>query len=285
MNDRRVERVRMPRSEEELSRIVEEGRPVLFEDAMAGWPCVARWTPEYLRERAGHREIVATRSDGPLFRGNPETGHYTPDVLERMTFGELLDRIAHTSPTGTRWYLHRTSVFDSLPELVEDIAVPSIVADAPFKAVLLWMGPKASITQLHHDFTDNFFAMVHGRKRVLLLPPAHDASRFPLAPLGGRSSWHLSRAGTCIGMDRAEPLDVVVSPGEMLLIPAFWWHEVHSIDDPSISLAYWWDQQSEQQIKGTLEAVSEFAAAFEGLPARWKHLLRDVIGRELFETS
>jgi hypothetical protein len=183
-------------------------------------------------------------------------------------------------------------VLRALPELAADLRMPELVESALFHAVLLWMGPARSITQLHHDFTDNLFAMVRGRKRVFLLPPEQDVHRFPLPRRGGRSSWHLSRAGTCVDPDAelhraigdgdVAPLEVVVGPGDMLLIPAFWWHEVHSIDDPSISLAYWWDQRSEAEIQATLQAVSSFAEAYEALPPRWKRLLKGVIGRELF---
>jgi hypothetical protein len=39
---------------------------------------------------------------------------------------------------------------------------------------------------------------------------------------------------------RATPLEITVRPGEMLFIPATWWHYLRALE-PSISLNFWWN--------------------------------------------
>src|SRR5262249_21988689 len=96
----------------------------------------------------------------------------------------------------------------------------------------------------HYDDMHNLFAQVEGRKRFLLFNPSQFDRLYP-GPLNTRTQ-HLSRIDlTAPDLDRfpklakAEYWEAVVTPGDLLFMPAFWWHQVSS-PDLSVSVNYWW---------------------------------------------
>lgn len=106
------------------------------------------------------------------------------------------------------------------------------------------MASESSNTPLHYDNMNNLFAQLDGRKRFLLFNPSQSDLLYP-GPLDIRTR-HLS------GVDvadpdlekfpefaRAEYWEALVLPGDLLFIPAFWWHQV-SAPDISVSVNYWW---------------------------------------------
>ncbi|MFL9458793.1 cupin-like domain-containing protein [Tolypothrix bouteillei VB521301_2] len=39
---------------------------------------------------------------------------------------------------------------------------------------------------------------------------------------------------------KAKYMECLLEPGEMLFIPAFWWHHVYSLDRVNIAVNFWW---------------------------------------------
>lgn len=269
--------------------VVRERLPVVFRGAAAAWPCTQRWTAEYLRARLADKQVVATRAPTRQFRADPERGHYAPTDMQKMSFGEFLDRTCtdRAATEHASYYLHRQNLEQQLPELRADVVVPEYLQGASLLLTSLWMGPAGSVTPIHHDFTDNLFVQVRGRKRVILYEPDPEAAfyRLPFRAAQGRSSWHLSRVGSADSADldahplfsQARAFEAVMEPGDILLIPNFYWHEVHSLDSPSISLSYWWDQRSLSETEAAIAKVTEFVAFYEQQPAVWRSLIDGIL--------
>jgi len=97
-----------------------------------------------------------------------------------------------------------------------------------------WLGPVGTMTPLHCDFDDNIFAQVWGSKRIFLAPPHHDAFVYaneanpvlfgspfdPEAP--DFDTYPLARD--------AATVSCVVEPGDMLYVPAGWFHQVRALE-------------------------------------------------------
>jgi hypothetical protein len=96
-----------------------------------------------------------------------------------------------------------------------------------------WIGPTDTMTPLHCDYDDNIFAQIWGHKRIFLAPPHHDEFLYskeanamlfgspfnPEAPDYER--YPLAR--------QAQMIEVLVQPGDMLYVPAGWFHQVHAL--------------------------------------------------------
>ena len=96
-----------------------------------------------------------------------------------------------------------------------------------------WLGPAGTVTPLHCDHDDNIFAQIWGSKRIVLAPPHHHAFLYasaasamlfgspfdPEAPDFER--FPLAR--------QASFIECVVAPGELLYLPAGWYHQVRSL--------------------------------------------------------
>ena len=285
-----------PQTAEAFEALLATRTPTLLRGAAADWPCTRRWTSAYLRERLANKLVTATRSSSRQYRPDPEQGHYAPDQMEQMSFGAFMDAICKTesNPDDPNYYLHRQSLDKHLPELREDVQVPSYLNRSAMLLVSLWMGPAGSITPIHHDFTDNLFVQVRGRKRVIVYDPDPDYAfyRLPFRTANGRSSWHISRVGSGGSADfdthpmfrHAHPLEGIAEPGDIVFIPNFHWHEVHSLDSPSISLSYWWDQRTVSETEAVIAKLTEFVGFYDAQPPAWRALIEGIL-RDRFVTT
>lgn len=112
-----------------------------------------------------------------------------------------------------------------------------IVDPNGFKGINCRLGMKGVIAAAHYDGARNFVAMVRGRKRYILLPP-EECNKLDLLPKGhpsGRHSnlnWKLDSipADKLESFSSARATEVVLSRGEMLYIPSYWFHYIVSQD-------------------------------------------------------
>jgi lysine-specific demethylase 8 len=193
-------------------------------------------------------------------RGGP--GNDPADYLrsvrrETMPLGRFLDLVAGAGQGSCSRYLAQYPVAKAAPRLLEDIEPPDEYMRAP--ACLprrlaerlrlepaLWIGPEGAVTTLHFDSTHNLFAQISGAKKVILIPPGQSAFLYyPCHDFG--LNLHFSPVDVEHPDPKrhprfalATPHEIIVRPGEMLFIPATWWHYLRALE-PSISLNFWWN--------------------------------------------
>lgn len=114
---------------------------------------------------------------------------------------------------------------------------------AQHRLTTVWLGPSGVTTQAHYDVHDNFYAQLYGRKRFILFPPEQYRSMYLNAFL------HSGAQQSQVDLDspdydkyplfkNAAALDVVLEPGDVLYLPALWFHHVIAID-LSFSVSIW----------------------------------------------
>ena len=118
----------------------------------------------------------------------------------------------------------------------------------------LWIGTSGSGTQCHYDVANNIILQLHGTKRVRcyspslgvrhlhVFPDAHPRARKSQVDFDDVDLGKFPQFEDC----PAPSFDVVLGPGDMLKIPAFWFHHVengkhsssngNAIDSPTASL-------------------------------------------------
>ena len=111
-----------------------------------------------------------------------------------------------------------------------------------------WIGEEGVRTSAHYDADLNLYAQLHGRKYFWLAPPAalHSLALHPSTSTTRRQARRGGGGGG--GGDAAEPVEgarsVVLSPGDLLVLPPFWFHlaEAQSF---SMSVNHWFALQPE----------------------------------------
>jgi hypothetical protein len=201
--------------------------PVVLRGYLQTWQRPFVPTFEDLRARFGAVEIAITsgreRFDDP--------GPHFDELTRRSTLGDFID-VVLGSPSNDQYLVARNSALAGpLSKLLDDIEPPQDLFDTKGRrdGVSLWLGPRGTLTRLHHDGTNNLFCQVLGEKRLALVPP-----------------WETSILSTAFGYyARERPTaahlapsvkHVVLEPGDAIFLPVGWWHEVESLS-PSLSLA------------------------------------------------
>lgn len=277
-----IQRRNFPETAAEFQALISDRKPILFPGAARSWPAVTKWSESYLKERLGSKQLTVTESRAGLFEGDPEKGHYHSGQMHEMTFDAFLDGILETPPRN--YYLHRQDLRSTLPELRADIVEYDLMGQTAYLLPGVWMGPRGSVTQLHHDFADNLFTQVRGEKRVILADPEQEGLfyRFPFRLYGTKSSWHLSLVKTSTTPDLARfpdfagvgLYDFVMEPGDILFVPVFWWHELHALGQPTISVSQWWDAKPYEAVLETIVKLTQVAEEYPSMPPHWQAFVR-----------
>ncbi|NTX08385.1 MULTISPECIES: cupin-like domain-containing protein [Myxococcus] len=211
--------------------------PVLLAGFMRDWPLMANWRPEALSRRHGHVEVEVMA--GREARADHDV---EPDACRSvMRLGEFLRRLEEGGPTNDLYLTARNFALEreELRGLLDDVRYPPglLRESARAGAVKLWVGPSGTRTELHHDLGTVLFGQVFGRKRFRLIPSFHTHHVYSHLEVWSQVDADRPDLTRFPSYREADVLEVVVEPGDMLLIPAGWWHWVHALD-VSVSVTF-----------------------------------------------
>jgi hypothetical protein len=195
------------------------GLPFLITGLVGRWPLV-KLSQNVLRERHGHMPVRARV-------GDYVTTAFAPDrAMQDMSMRDYLDLVdawtGDLPPYLGNLELRELNGMCHWPAYFDKMGPPRF-----------WVGPARTVTPLHCDFDDNIFAQIWGTKRIFLAPPHHDEFLYakeanailfgspfdPEAPDFER--YPLAR--------QAAIIECVVEPGDMLYVPAGWYHQVRAL--------------------------------------------------------
>ena len=196
-----------------------QGLPFLMTGVVKRWP-LCQLTPQTLRERYSHLPVRARV-------GDYINTAFAPDrAMQDMSMLDYLDLVAQGThdlpPYLGNLELRELNSLCHWPAYFDKIGPPRY-----------WLGPAGTVTPLHCDYDDNLFAQIWGSKRIILAPPHHDEFLYPReanAILFGSpfdpeapdyERFPLAR--------QASMIECLVEPGDMLYVPAGWYHQVRSL--------------------------------------------------------
>lgn len=196
------------------------------------WPALSLWNLDYLAEKVGNARVELQCE-----RESADDYELAKDRHKRVALmSEVLAAIQQCEGTN-QFYItayNDTTNKRTLAPLWADLGEVNLLEPTGDRDGFLWIGPKGTITPLHHDLTNNLLVQVVGRKRVLLIAPwelprirnrLHCFSDISLAEL---------EAG---GADVPVAHEILIGPGEALFLPVGWWHHVVSLD-ASVSVSF-----------------------------------------------
>lgn len=196
-----------------------EGLPFLVSGVVGRWP-LCSLTLDALRERFGEVPVRARVGDYVATAFAPDR------AMRDMLLREYLDISAAPGsdlpPYVGNLELRELNAMCHWPSWFDRMGPPRF-----------WLGPARTVTPLHCDYDDNIFAQIWGSKRIFLAPPHHDEFLYtreanpvlfgspfdPEAP--DFDAFPLAR--------QAAIVEVVVEPGDMLYVPAGWYHQVRAL--------------------------------------------------------
>jgi hypothetical protein len=231
---------------DEISRFHSEyyarNRPVIVRGIREAMPLkIFDWSAEFFVGVLGDTKV-------PVYKTRSGFLSYERDVVE-LPFSEFAARAF--GPPGKRDPEHRSYYRNrvrTLPAEVDDSH--RIEALAPYlrRAVIsnLWISGTDTTVALHFDAADNLNFQLKGNKQFVLYPPGV-RNYYPESMFSQTA--HVSRVyrnGPTPDLkqfprfDPSSGLHIEVLAGDVLYLPAYWWHQVHSCDAENVNLNFWW---------------------------------------------
>jgi len=189
----------------------------------------------------------------------------------QIEFEKFMEMLSESSEVSA--YLEYTSLTSTFPELKVDISPLTFVENLLIQRHLnIWIGNGKTLGKLHFDPFDNLLCQVTGEKHAILFDPGQSGNLYeghiPEAMLS--YSFQSVRQNKFKKDTLLESTSMVMSPvdilkpdfesfpkydprgqlhcpikkGDVLFIPAFWWHEVQSKPDENflnIAVNFWFE--------------------------------------------
>jgi len=236
-------------------------RPTIYRGMARDWPLVRKGLES---PGALIAELKAWDSGRPVvgFTGPPEIEgrfFYNEDLTalnfraEPVGLAAFLDRIAEglDDPAAPSLYIGSTDVDTFLPGLraENDLRLASAALGGAVPTVSIWIGNR-TVAAAHYDMSNNIACCVAGRRRFTLFPPDQVANLYPgpLEPTPGGQVVSLVdiRAPDFERFPRfrealATAQTAELEPGDVLVYPALWWHQVEALEPFNVLVNYWWN--------------------------------------------
>ena len=196
-----------------------QGLPFMITGIVDRWPLSAL-TPQTLRERFSHLPVRARVGDYINTAFAPDRAMQDMSMLEYL---ELVAAGTHDLPPYLgNLELRELNRLCHWPTFFDKMGPPRF-----------WLGPAGTVTPLHCDYDDNIFAQIWGTKRIFLSPPHHDEFLSPREAnailFGSPFDPEAPDFERFPEARQATMIDCIVNPGEMLYVPAGWYHQVRAL--------------------------------------------------------
>ena len=257
-----IARVELP-GDDLFQRLKSQDVPLILTGALKDWKAISKWNITYLVSVLGTTKVNVEVSPTNYFptlcyEGSDNGGKRHGLSIKRrrsrqVPFNGFAETILRPNNGPVKFYLKEKAFIEKFPDLAADIPLQSSLSATKHFPTLLWISSADITTPLHYDVVHSLFAQVSGRKRFTLFAPQDGSSLYPF-PVFSRNSY-LSRVDILQPdveefpkFRQAKPFEFVLEPGEVLYLPAFWWHQVQSLD-VAISISFYRHLSARQILK------------------------------------
>lgn len=180
-----------------------------------------KWSPSYFKEHYGNVPIRSFKSN---------------DDLVEMPMRETIERME----TDKSLYINNVSnLMNAHPELEAALDLDRFkkaLGLRGFYGMQLFVGPEGRGTSLHAGASLNVFINIHGSKEWTLINPRHGLWTLPNHQRQGHHSESSKSAAEVGELCRYIPVyRVALQPGDVLLNPTWWWHQIRNLEGISIA--------------------------------------------------
>lgn len=237
--------------------------------------CTKKWTSDYLIEKYGTVECTAQVSSNP--RMNFVKKNF---VYQKMTFGELVQNASSNEPTSETEEGHQYWYFRSLgedvrkdvsnfhkqfPLLANDVSFPNLFQKEDFFSSVFRLASRGTQLWTHYDVMDNMLLQIAGDKKIVLYPPSDALNLY----LKGDKSEVMDIENPDLKkfpkFALVNSYECVMKPGDLLFIPALWFHNVTSLDFGVAINVFWKNLPSDMYDKRDIYGNKDLVAAARGM--------------------
>ncbi|XP_053134592.1 tRNA wybutosine-synthesizing protein 5 isoform X2 [Hemicordylus capensis] len=243
--------------------------PVVLKGIDLG-PCTTKWTVDYLSQAAGNKEVKVHVSTVPQMDFLSKNF-----VYRTLPFDVFVRRAAEAKHTeyfiaeDEKYYLRSlgedprkiADLRKQFPVLADDIWIPEYFEKEQFFSTVFRISSAGLQLWTHYDVMDNFLIQVTGKKQVVLFSP-RDA---PYLYLSGTKSEVLDVDQPDLKkyplFAKARRYQCHLEAGDILFIPALWFHNVTSLEFGIGVNVFWRHLPSECYDKTDTYGNKDLAAA------------------------
>ncbi len=273
--------------------------PVILRGLVATWPCVSQQKQDpnaalsMLTDRYSGRPVSTFLGEanikGRFFYNEALTGFNFLQLEARLddVITKLKEHRGDTDAPAI--YVGSTNLDAWLPGFRAQNDLPLAALD-PIAS--LWIGNKTRVAP-HFDLPQNIACCVMGRRRFTLFPPEQIENLY-IGPLD------LTPAGQPISLVDFNDIDIQrfpkaktalqhavianLEPGDALLVPSMWWHQVEALDDINILVNYWWSTVPEY-LGAPGDALLHAMLSIRALPKTQRDAWRRFFDYYIFEAD
>ncbi|WP_185015425.1 cupin-like domain-containing protein [Pseudomonas brassicacearum] len=200
------------------------GEPFIITEVCCKWP-LFKMTLSEIFDVLGELEVSLLVKEHDFVKKQPPS-------YEKSSFFDYVNAL-YSDKGEVSGYMAANSV----PQQLKDTYLyPEVFSRAAFNTPRWWIGPAGSGLRLHRDLVDNFLCQLKGRKRIRLYAPSETGFLYPVV-IGSNALYEPSMVDpdNYEGSDfplfsRARYVDCELGAGDLLYLPAGWWHHVHNIE-------------------------------------------------------
>lgn len=256
-------------SREFVETYCKNNEPVVIENFNGHWPAIKKWDSEYLIDHIGDEVVLCSQSKNekhPDFHSFTKNGQ----VPLPMKFSEYIAKISGDDDlVNSRIALNRI-VFEhgaktshrqhlKLGSLANDINMPTLLSRNNLEVGVIWIQGKRTQSWLHTDPYENLYTQVQGTKRLLLMHPEESSNVYNNRKYGGYCEVDAFEPDLkqFPDFEKASIYEVILNPGDLLYIPAFWFHAVESLGAINVTVNWWYRPEKLYCSPGTMYFLLE----------------------------
>ncbi|MEX1057145.1 MAG: cupin-like domain-containing protein, partial [Natronospirillum sp.] len=218
-------------SEFEILEALDEGRPMIITEP-ALMSSRDTWTLDALAAQYGEVPLRVRSAD------------------QRQTVAEFIAELQNKDRSDLRIIEGHTKAYTegcALPSAMRPDFVPGYFSLHDYIEPQIWLGSVPTdvpASSLHRDPLDGFLFQIIGRKRLVLYSPDQAPLLYSSKAWNNYQPCWVSPNSPDYqrfpDFREARRLEVVLQPGELLVQPAGWFHEVSCLDSPTFSVSYFY---------------------------------------------
>ena len=192
-----------------------------------------QWTPDYLRNTMGDKHVTVHKSDHPVLKFQPRNFTY-----ETFQFDEFL---THAFDENCKSFFYLRSLAKAArddvanfavdyPELKADVEFPPLFEEDQFFSSVFRVSSADVELWTHFDTMDNYLLHIYGQKRVFLFPPKDVSNLYVIDDKPRVFELDNVSVESFPNLKNCSAWKCVLDPGDILFIPAFWFHNVKALN-------------------------------------------------------